>query len=240
MTEPRRAVAIGSCLSNLTIAHLINDFGFQQALCVHHMRSDMFVQTVVDRGWQMIPAAFLDGYLQVKPEYDGPAQDFLRNQYPETMGFFTLNRPEGADFVRCMEEQSYDAVLIDNFMDVAAKLMSCVTRPEFAGRPLFLNPHFYANEAEICADFAFGEFLEPAQSAANILRIAQWVRVRQPRRGSSCCASTPAAAGIIPTVSAAPTASIAPSRRWRETPASPSCPPSTCRKRCRSSTIGRI
>ena len=51
-----RAVAIGSCLSNLTIAHLINDSGFRQALGVHHLRCDMFVEYVVERRAEMIPA----------------------------------------------------------------------------------------------------------------------------------------------------------------------------------------
>ena len=182
MPTPPRAVAIGSCLSNLTIANLINDFGFEQALCVHHMRSDRFVDIVVERRAEMIPAAFLDRFLQVKPEFDGTAQDFLRNQYPQTMGFFTLAPPDGGeDFVRCMTDQAYDVVLIDNFMDVAAKLMHCTTMAEFAGRPLFLNPHFYSNEAEINANFAFGEFLEPEQSAANTLAIVRWVRALQPQ-----------------------------------------------------------
>ena len=180
MTQPRRAVAIGSCLSNLTIAHLINDFGFQQALCVHHMRSDAFVDYVVQRRSTMIPASFLDDYLKPRPAFDTDARAFLRNQYPDTMGFFQLPAPPAADFVRCLTQERYDVVLIDNFMDVAAKLMHCTTMPEFAERPLFLNPHFYANEDQINTDFAFGDFLEPEQSAANILAIVRWVRALQP------------------------------------------------------------
>jgi hypothetical protein len=74
-----------------------------------------------------------------------------------------------------------DVILMDNFMDIAAKLVVCKSIPEFSQSPLFLNAGFYQNEQQINEMFDWwGDYLTPEQSAFHTMRIYKWLRLRQP------------------------------------------------------------
>lgn len=177
-----KSAVIGSCLSNLTAARLSADFGVEQTLCVHHNRSDSFVKYFIDRSAKMIDMEFLDNFLVDTDQFRVEARRFLENQQPDTVGYFQLQdrRREGVDVFAELAEEPLDIILIDNFMDISAKLMQS-TRPEWANSPLFLNPGFYGNPDEIVENFKFTEFLTAKESAENQNRIVQFIRQLQPK-----------------------------------------------------------
>ena len=181
-----KVMAFGSCMSNLTAANLDAYFGYQQTHNVAHNRSDHFLKTFVDRTHQNIPLEWVESVLEYDPENEAntrEAKRFLRNQHAEHIGFHdheAKQRP-GKTFFDDLEEYEIDVILMDNFMDVAAKLVSFRDAPQFEGRNLFIVPHFYRNQARLESLIDYTPFLTPAESAANQLRIYRWLRERQPR-----------------------------------------------------------
>lgn len=178
-----KVIAFGSCMSNLTTAHLVHTYGFEQTHSVHHNRSDNFIRNFIDKSAQMIPMEYFDGLLIHKKEHETTARQFLRNQYQEYVGFHDLLqlKQEGQTLFTDLATKKFDVILMDNLMDVSALLMHPKELPEFTKSPLFLNCGFYENEKEIASKFEYGGFLDPTASATNSLRICRWLRGFQPQ-----------------------------------------------------------
>lgn len=177
-----KVIAFGSCMSNLTIAHL-KSYGFDQVHSVHHNRSDNFVRYFVDRTAEMLPQDRLFPMLNVKPELEAEARKILLNQYEGTLGYhdlLDLKKSDGDNFFNTIENDRIDVILMDNYMDLAAKLLCWTGDAKYAHSPLFLNIGFYLNEAELASQFSYGQFLTPQESAHYQLRIYKWLRERQP------------------------------------------------------------
>ncbi|MBV9785993.1 MAG: hypothetical protein JO264_19500 [Acidisphaera sp.] len=177
-----KTLTIGSCLSNLTVTWLKMDYGFDQTHNVQHMRSDAFVTYYVERTAKMIPLDFMNSYLKGSERWATEAQKYLLNQYRETLGFHELldSKDPDTDFFQDIQSQKVDVIVMDNFMDVAAQLMRPKNWSEWRNSPLFLNPHFYANQDEICRDFEFTGHITPEDSAACWLKIYRFIRKLQP------------------------------------------------------------
>jgi hypothetical protein len=175
-----KVIAFGSCMSNLTITYLASDYGWEQTHSVHHNRNDSFIRYFIDQSSEMISKSFFDDLLIYKESTEREARMFLRNQYRETVGFHDL--PVGdSTFFEDLETNSYDVILLDNFMDVSSKLLRHRSRKDLEQSPIFLNPGFYKNSDEVIAQFDwFCDFLTPIESARNWLRIYQWLRAMQP------------------------------------------------------------
>jgi hypothetical protein len=180
-----RTVVIGSCMSNLTVQLAPGDLGFYQTHCIHHNRSDAFLRYFVDQTSEMIPREYLEKILQYKPESEREARQILDNQYPASAGYFTVEkRRESAadDFLTDLKTKEFDLILLDNFMDISARLMMDVTRRNPEESPLFMNLGFYTNQTELKNRFKFyGNHLTPSESAENWLRIYHWLRRLQPK-----------------------------------------------------------
>jgi hypothetical protein len=178
-----KAMAFGSYMSNLTIAALIASFDFEQTHSVHHNRSDNFIRYYIDKTSQMIPESYFDELLVYKSESEYQAKQFLQNQYSSYIGFHDLlhKKDPNSTFFDDIKKQQLDVILMDNFMDIAARLMVHKDNETYANSPLFLNPGFYKNQAEIVSLFDWaGDYLEPEQSAKNWMVIYQWLRKYQP------------------------------------------------------------
>ena len=177
-----KAAVFGSCMSNLVMARLQSNYGYEQTHSIHHNRSDVFIKYHLGNS-PMIPLEKLENILITKDEYSNEAVNILRNQYKKYLGLFQLehNREKYGNFIEYAVNQSWDFILLDNFMDVAAKLMFDYKEDPDQTMPLFLNPHFYKNENELAARFHHTEFLKPEESAANWLKIYKWLRELQPK-----------------------------------------------------------
>jgi hypothetical protein len=176
-------LVFGSCLSNLTAARLVAKFNFKQTHSVHHNRSDVFIDYHLEKNKEMIPLDYLESHLFYKKPLEKEARQFLRNQYAEYLGFHDLldNKREGHTFFDDIEEFSFDVILLDNFMDIAAKLVTWKTHKRYSDRKIFLNIGFYENEAELTPQFWHDEYLTPKQSVENWIRIYRWIREKQPK-----------------------------------------------------------
>jgi hypothetical protein len=171
-------------MSNLTTAWLKTDYQFEQTHSVHHNRSDNFIRYFIDEVAEMIPEEFFSELLVYKPETELQAKEFLQNQYRDYVGFHGLQdtrEKNSGNFFLDLKQNRYDVILLDNYMDVASKIMRHRTISEFSNSPLFINPGFYQNEAEVSSVFDwFGDFLTPKESALNWMRIYKWLRQLQP------------------------------------------------------------
>lgn len=175
-----RVMALGSCMSNLTIAHLIQDYNFEQVFCIHHNRSDAFVRYYV-RGEKMIPLELVERQLTYKHDTDPDVYCILRNQFPDHIGFYNLHRGDDPrPFTRRFSEEKLDVILMDNYMDIAAMLAYYSADEEYKHSPIFLNHGFYENSEELQDKFLFTDFLTPQQSASYWREIYSWVRSLQP------------------------------------------------------------
>lgn len=177
-----RAAVFGSCMSNLTMARLQENYGYEQTHCIHHNRSDAFINYHLNNK-PMIPIQALQSELLPKAEFEVDAKNILRNQYAEHLGLFQLeeNRHKYGTFMEFARKENWDLILLDNFMDVAAKLMFDVINDPQQEKPLFLNPHFYQNEDVISEQYHHTPFLSPQESANNWLTICHWLRNLQPK-----------------------------------------------------------
>jgi hypothetical protein len=174
-------LVFGSCMSNLTAARLVSKFNFQQTHSVHHNRSDVFIDYHIDKNKEMVPLDYLESHFVYKSSTEKEARQFLRNQYAEYLGFHDLiaNKRKYKTFFDDIEELSFDIILLDNFMDVAAKLVRWKSHNEYTNQPLFLNIGFYENENDLKPQFWHDEYLTPEASAENWVKIYRWIRERQ-------------------------------------------------------------
>jgi hypothetical protein len=179
----KTVIAFGSCLSNITIANLVSDYGFIQTHSVHHNRSDAFLDYHVHQNRDMPPLDWMESKLVHKPDKEAEARQFLRNQYRSYLGFHDLSdrMVEGRSFFDDLRENQYDVILMDNFMDVAAKLAFSTLDYRYKNSPIFFNHGFYENEVELSREFHHTDFLDPQQSAHNNLEIYKWIRALQPK-----------------------------------------------------------
>lgn len=177
-----KVAVFGSCMSNLTMSRLNNIYGYEQTHSIHHNRSDVFIKYHIEKN-SMIPLEKLERELLPKNQSDLEARNILRNQYSEHLGLFQLesSRHKYGNFIDFAHEGRWDLILLDNFMDIAAKLMFNVIDDPYQEKPLFLNPHFYQNEAEISRQYHHTPFLSAQESLNNWITICQWLHKLQPQ-----------------------------------------------------------
>lgn len=177
-----KMAVVGSCLSNLTAERLCFDYGFEPRFCVHNNRSDNFLRYHIEQSSQMIPMDYLDSFLVDKEPYAVDARIYLTNQQPDQVGYmgFEGRKVAGVSMFEEMANDPVDVILMDNYMDLGSRLM-VHKDPEFAGSPIFLNPHFYENSDEIVEKFEFTDFLTPREAAENWAKIIGFFRKLQPK-----------------------------------------------------------
>lgn len=178
-----KIAAFGSCMSNLTIARL-QRYGFDQGLSVHHNRSDAFLKYFVDKSAPQIPLDVLLSKLVFRPEHEKEARKYILNQYADGLGYHDLlhlKEASGRTFVEELQTTKYDVIVMDNFMDLAAKLAVWKGHPVYGDSPVFFNFGSFENEKELLSEFDYTyDYLSGVQSAKNNLRIYKWLRKLQP------------------------------------------------------------
>lgn len=172
----------GSCMSNLPAAALTSTYGWTQTHSIHHNRSDYFIKCFIEESTPPKAYADLSRTFQLREDAPRDAAFILQNQSRDLIGLHELqsNKETYGNFIEYINRDPWDVILLDNFMDVAAKLVYDRFEDPDQTRLLFLNASFYKDSEQIADRYYHTEFLSPEESARNWLAIYKWIRERQP------------------------------------------------------------
>lgn len=163
-----RIATVGSCLSRQTARAV----PFSRILnSVYHNRSDRLLETLLASGENLKPHDELCRLLKIDPGEDGEfaAANLLRNQSAEGFGAHRL--PDHAPFHKTLASACFDMILVDNFMDLGARLYQIAdAAPCFCRYP----------RAQAPAGHTLGRRLAPEESADNFRQILSLLRSAQP------------------------------------------------------------
>lgn len=167
-----RIATFGSCLSRYTANHYIRLFGGTLISSVYHNRSDAFVGRFIDKTWKTGSYERIATVLSNTGEYtpDNLPTNILKNQFYETIGKHRLSK--GTPFMSALESNSIDLLIIDNYMDLSAKIIS---NEDFEG--LFLrigNIKFDRDHIQI------SDYLSPENAVKNMVKIINYIRTVSP------------------------------------------------------------
>lgn len=167
----------GSCLSADPAWFLKHHYDATEKIRIFHNRSDQFIKYYIDSSPFPHRIASAEG---LRPDVDKEkaAKDIIFNQLPESIG---CEGPlaETAAIAKKLEdriaEASLDLVLIDNFMDIVAKL---AYDPEKPDEKLFFPLHFRKDRST--SRYLLDDTLTPADSALNFSRITRYFKKFNP------------------------------------------------------------
>lgn len=169
-----RIGTFGSCLSRYTANQFVKLFGGKIITSVYHNRSDAFVGRFVDNTWGQ--CEFSEVASQLVESFDGENDkdnmpiNILRNQYPQTMGLHRL--AHGKPFIEAVEEKLIDILFVDNYMDIAAKLVS-----NNEGYGYFLRMGDFSTASP---NWHVGDYLSPESGVENMRKIIGHVKGLSP------------------------------------------------------------
>lgn len=169
-----RIVTFGSCLSFYTAREYVRLFGGKVVSTVYHNRSDAFVGKMLDKAWPVIPMAELQKELGIEDtrvdktqNIDSIPYKILRNQFQDYMGLHRL--PQGTPLFEILESQDVDIIIVDNYMDLSARL-AIADNDDSQAIFLTLNKK-YVDVKSGGRDWQIGGFLPPAEGVRHMRRI---------------------------------------------------------------------
>jgi len=117
-------ITFGSCLSRYTANHFVKLFGGTIISSVFHNRSDAFVGKFVDKNWIITPEPEIAKLLKIDKNVniDDISSRLLHNQYAQWMGLHRLGK--GIPLFKALNKKLGDLIIIDNYIDISARLMS--------------------------------------------------------------------------------------------------------------------
>ena len=158
----------GSCLSRYTANHYVRIFGGRCVTSVYHNRSDAFVSRFIDCKLDQIDfddlAAKLIKNVDSNLNEDNKPKNILKNQYEEWMGLHRLS--SGTPFLKAIESTLLDVLFVDNYMDLAGRLVS--ESAETGG--YFLRLGDFSSPS---SKFVAGSYLSPEEGVSNMKRVIQ-------------------------------------------------------------------
>ena len=164
---------IGSCLSNLTAIKLVQDYQFKRICNVAHNRSDCFINSFLDKKKEQVSLHELENTFVFKADKHEIGWQILKNQYRPYLGQHEL--PNVKPFLD-IEEGGIDLFILDNFMDVAARLVRFKNKSEYF--PFFINQDFLEQGD---AELEIVDFLDVESSVANWKQIVDSLKILHPR-----------------------------------------------------------
>jgi hypothetical protein len=164
----------GSCLSRYTANALFRMFPVSLLSCVFHNRSDAFLNNYVRGAYQLPEFDTLAERLVIDARHRGTMLQSIMNQYPEGIGLHNLQN--GVPFMKALDEESLDLIILDNYMDITPVLKTPVWEPD---------KHFFVNTAHIQnAKEAFkpgGHQLSIIEMMQNWTEIIRFIQKKQPQ-----------------------------------------------------------
>ncbi|MGX9967013.1 hypothetical protein ACVFYP_27065 [Roseomonas sp. F4] len=169
-----RIVTFGSCLARFTGAALAKRFGTPLLGSVYHNRIDRFVPTYVTGETKELDPAVLRE-LVLLPDQIRAFQELIGNQYRhQRLGMHALPRGRPG-FMAAVESGDVDLVLLDNFMDLRARMLRPRRHP---GSSLFFLYTMAENTARL---FAGQPLLDARDCAGHWAEMVAWLRRKLPR-----------------------------------------------------------
>jgi hypothetical protein len=173
----RRSVNVatfGSCLSRRTANILCRIISANLISSVYHNRSDCFVGRFIKNNWERLDyAKAIQCISQRKTSSIEDKSDIiLRNQCLDHIGLHRLSK--GENFIQALGSGAIDYMIMDNYIDLAAKLIHVNS---ISKDPLFMRPLDLRESIE----FTSGDFLEPEDGAANMRKICDFILARSPK-----------------------------------------------------------
>jgi hypothetical protein len=171
-----KIATFGSCLSRYIGNNYTYLFGGKIVSSVYHNRSDIFVERFIDKTAEHLSHKSIAEML-VKSKENAPieskAEVILSNQYPDSIGQHRLKH--GAQFIDLLESKKADLVILDNYMDLGAKLMTVDgTEP---GSKWFIRP----NDLKDPSACHPGNYLSPEEGVQSMLRIIKHIQLKMPK-----------------------------------------------------------
>ena len=178
----KQIITFGSCMSEgvyaaLTRLHPTQDWSYLNHII--HNRSDYFINSFIEKTQSPVGIEDVsDADNDTSPNFPSislinEGKQFILNQSYSCIG---LN---GVDwrisFLDNLKSQSVNIILMDNFMDIATRLV----RDKITGKCFFIHSASYSPEL-FSNRFVFTDFLSPEISILNYLKIIDWLSVLQP------------------------------------------------------------
>jgi len=171
-----KIATFGSCLSRYIGNNYTYLFGGKIVSSVYHNRSDIFVERFIDKvAGQLTHHDIADKLVAQKIDtpIESKAEVILSNQYADSIGKHRLNN--GVQFIDLLESKKVDLVILDNYMDLGAKLMSVDgTMP---GSKWFIRP----NDLKDPSACRPGSFLPPEQGVQSMLTLIKQIQLMVPK-----------------------------------------------------------
>lgn len=161
-----RIVSFGSCLSRYAVNQYVQLFGGRLEACVYHNRSDAFVGRFVERDWPELDFESLRGALLPDAE---EARLILENQCRGGLGRHRLN--SGTPLLDLADRGGVDLIVLDNYMDLSARLLEHADQTRVFLRPADLGAH-------ASAQWLAGDLIEVEAAVRCMQQIARWLRER--------------------------------------------------------------
>lgn len=174
-------MTFGSCFARRIAEQYVRVFGGKVISSVYHNRSDYFCQQFIDGVGVNHELDTLIKSIK-KPEnfmVENPDRDpfiLLKNQHIDHIGLHSLKN--GNNFLNALETKKIDIIIIDNFMDILARLYQQDTKKLFfLPQPRIdeLNATSYINK-----DWVLGELLDPQEGAEHLSRIVNHIHMKRP------------------------------------------------------------
>ena len=167
---------VGTCLSNLTAAWLMSDFGWKRLNNAAVVRSDLFISQFIE-GSEPPPLPELQAYLGVNPE-DEDINRYILENYRYLAGMTEIS-PGLPGLWKNLHEQKFDVLLLDNLSDINGRILH-YKGDQFRPFDLGFALHLGHNSSNIASDFKASPHLTPRESAEGWLRIVNWLQKLQP------------------------------------------------------------
>jgi hypothetical protein len=168
-----KIATFGSCLSRYTANAMLRMFPVELVSCVFHNRSDAFLNNYVRGAYQLPDYDEVAKRVIVDPLHRATLLQSVANQYPNTIGLHNL--PEGIPFMRALQEEVLDLIILDNYMDITPVLKIPLWDTEKA---LFLNTANLRNAQSLFEPT--GKLLPLPTMIRNWRELLGYVRKMQP------------------------------------------------------------
>lgn len=168
-----RIATFGSCLSRYIANNYTKIFGGYLVSSVYHNRSDAFIGRFIKKDWVETDFAEIAATLKIKVD-DGDVENnpvrILKNQYPEWMGKHRLSR--GKPFLDLIRSGQVDVVIVDNYMDLAGRLVS-----DHESNGFFMR---LGDFSSVNHQWKTRDYLSPEEGVKNMTQIIDFIRQHQP------------------------------------------------------------
>jgi hypothetical protein len=162
-----KIITFGSCLSRYTANHFCRIFGGAVISSVYHNRSDAFVGKFIEKTW----VSNLED--EVKELLNDSGLAIMMNQCEKSIGMHRLKN--GIQFFEALDRGLGDIVIIDNFIDISARLLQTSTN-NIEG--IFLRPHDFLNQDH---KLVIGDHLTVDLSVSFTIRIIKLIKEKLPK-----------------------------------------------------------